>query len=148
MQHFDLLIKVKTTTVNKKLLQEYSNLLGCCSKIKYWRWITWYERVGSFQTFVYMCHNANETILHLFSQYQTTVQIVQEIHFAPCQYFSQREYSLATLEAQHRSIKEMQITICFVIWREWCRRVFAQNQKTLPMVAKEIIEDISSWFLS
>lgn len=61
--------------------------------------------------------------------------------------FTQGNFELVILESQHKSVRQMQVTLCFVIWRERCRRrIFADEKKTPQLIATETVEEFSNWF--
>lgn len=63
-----------------------------------------------------------------------------------CWYFAERNYQSAILESQHTKLRQTQVTVCTVIWRERCRRIFSDKQKTVQLIVREILEELSSWF--
>jgi hypothetical protein len=49
-------------------------------------------------------------------------------------------------EEQDMYWRQMELTTIFVIWRERCRRIFAETLQDIPETAREIFTEYKQWF--
>lgn len=98
-----------------------------------------------------MCKSAQETVQHLFGTCTYITQLVQVISntmqgMPHCQYFTDTRYEEAIVISRYKFIRKLQLTVCFVLWRERCRRIFMEENKNLSILAMEIRAEFQSWF--
>lgn len=97
-----------------------------------------------------LCKRAEETMDHLFRDCNYTLAlraiIISFSRTAGCIHFQNNSYWQAILNSRYKEIKRLQIVICFVTWKERCRRIFSDQQKPPTILAMEITSEYNSWF--
>lgn len=99
----------------------------------------------------HMCKRQEESALHLFHTCAYTRQIIvkarsQNDVFGNTVGRRNNIYDDILLESKNTKQKMIQPTICFVIWRERCRRIFQGVQKTPNILLMKIRNELRSWF--
>jgi hypothetical protein len=98
-----------------------------------------------------MCRSSIENAAHLFSECTyiaevrgiLTVTNVATMMIMP--EFSQGLYANTILKGGSKQLNKLQITLCFVIWRERCARIFRQQTKNQQQLAMEVMQEFRSW---
>jgi hypothetical protein len=61
-------------------------------------------------------------------------------------YSSTEAKQLILSKQQDKRWRQIEITTTFVIWRERCRRVFAEQEKDIISISREIMTEYNDWF--
>jgi hypothetical protein len=101
----------------------------------------------------YICRQQQESITHMFTECQYVTQLRTYVTDAlplSRQQCTQFKYSVRPLElitGEHLMFwREVEATTLFVLWRERCRRIFAEETKTIPNLTREIIGELKLWY--
>lgn len=91
----------------------------------------------------YMCKSDSETVTHLFVQCTFAKllygKVMQDLKLKGCS-CNQMD---AIVSAQVNSeIKEALLITQFILWRERCRRLFTDQEKTVPELVSEVREQM------
>ena len=62
------------------------------------------------------------------------------------QNFIRHQYDWLLLSSLNHKERTAQAVMCFVIWRERCRRIFKEEEKTVQVLVAEISAEHDSWF--
>lgn len=97
-----------------------------------------------------MCKRKEETVKHLFRQCsyiaELKYKIERQMRLPSCLKFRTGNYKEAMLSSQYTEVKKVQITTCFVLWRERCRRIFRDEEKPVNLLVQEVITEYNSWY--
>lgn len=127
-------------------------------RIKVFAWLTYHGRILTIDNLVtrgwnlpnmcVMCRRAEETIKHLFSECNYTLQLYRKMN----QVFSLPAWNwrfiLAKEQAQfwiihktgERKTTELLLLAMFICWRERCSRIFTDKEKTITELLGEVKE--------
>lgn len=99
----------------------------------------------------HMCRMQSETKQHLFQECAYIKRV--KIHLSrllpaitPNDWYRTTGLGSIVNRTEQKSIRQIQVTICFVVWRERCRRIFTDNMKEHEILAREIAQEAQSWF--
>jgi hypothetical protein len=99
----------------------------------------------------YMCRSSIENATHLFmecayiAEVRTTLIEINAATMMITQAFNQGHYTDTILMGGSKQLNKLQITLCFVIWREKCARIFRQQSKNQQKLAMEVMQEFRSW---
>lgn len=98
-----------------------------------------------------LCKSQEETVHHLFADCnytRATVAYLMDFYTAlsPNGTFARGNYRDCVLNIAQQGIARLQMTTCFVIWRERCRRIFSDKTKEPQYLAFEIVAEVVDWF--
>jgi zinc-binding in reverse transcriptase len=98
----------------------------------------------------YLCRQQAESVDHMFGCYGFTQQVRQSIKSTYrgklSQDFTHQSYATDILYDGDKFQKIIQITMCFVIWRERCSRIFREVSQTTDYIHLEVIQELARWF--
>lgn len=112
---------------------------------------TWGENDRSFLNRCALCKRQEETVMHLFGtcQYTTRIRMAiasTSIQLSQCNFYSTGQFKQLIMNSQHTTVRQMEITICFVIYRERCHRIFRDLEKSRQLIQEEIMQEFRYWF--
>lgn len=98
-----------------------------------------------------LCREQAETVKHLFRNCRYTQEVRLELsrripYLTHCQLFVQGSYWRTLLYSTDKRVKQLQIVLIFAVWKERCRRVFQEKEKTENQLTSAIIEENNLWF--
>ncbi|XP_078150208.1 uncharacterized protein LOC144545516 [Carex rostrata] len=98
-----------------------------------------------------LCKMASESVEHLYSECQYTTMVIHHLLVRTRHTLRltnmQAHYAHNIVNSGDMQIRRMQVVICFVVWRERCKRIFREESKDEHMLSMEILEEYASWFL-
>jgi zinc-binding in reverse transcriptase len=99
----------------------------------------------------YMCRSSIENATHLFSkctyiaEVRGILTVINAATMTITSEFRQGQYANTILKGGSKQLNKLQITLCFVIWRERCARIFRQQSKNQQQLAMEVMQEFKSW---
>ena len=99
----------------------------------------------------YMCRSQSESVQHLFGNCTIATQVRQTLRqirttIPQGAAFDRGKFKWVLTKEPDLILRQVQITICFVLWRERCARVFRQQNQTTRQIAAHIILEFDAWF--
>jgi zinc-binding in reverse transcriptase len=101
----------------------------------------------------HMCKQDQGTSRHLFTTCSTATQlrqyIVQTLPATSPQchnYTDENPNTLLLSPTENSQWRQLELTTNFVLWRERCRRLFADKEQNIPRMAREVLTEKRSWF--
>jgi hypothetical protein len=94
----------------------------------------------------YLCRQNQESVKCMFGTCKYTAGVYREMRRHMNFTWTQKEYASGIIKSVHMETRQILVTVCFVVWRERCRRIFRQECKTPRILMNEIEQEIGSWF--
>lgn len=74
------------------------------------------------------------------------MQLVQQVQWN--YKFIRGDYKNVIIREGNKKQREFLVTLCFVVWRERCKQIFAEERKLPMILAKTVKDEFQNWFHS